>query len=47
LRLDSITAVLEAAEVLAPPERELLRPWQIACADMVVPDRVDLIDEPA
>ncbi len=43
LRLDSVLCVLDAGEVFGAPEQERLKLWQIACADMVVLNKVDLV----
>ena len=44
IRLDSITCVLDAEQVFAAPEVEQLKLWQIACADMLILNKVDLVD---
>ena len=44
IRLDSITCVLDAEQVFAAPEVERLKLWQIACADMLIVNKVDLVD---
>ena len=44
IRLDSITCVLDAEQVFAAPEVERLKLWQIACADMLILNKVDLVD---
>ena len=44
IRLDSITCVLDAEQVFAAPELERLKLWQIACADMLILNKVDLVD---
>ena len=45
IRLDSITCVVDAERVFADPEVERLKLWQIACADMVILNKVDLVDD--
>ena len=44
LRIDSIICVIDASQVFAAPEQEQLKLWQIACADMVVLNKTDLVD---
>ncbi len=44
IRLDSITCVLDAEQVFAAPELEQLKLWQIACADLLILNKVDLVD---
>ena len=44
IRLDSITCVLDAEQVFAAPELERLKLWQIACADMLILNKIDLVD---
>ncbi len=44
LRIDSIICVIDASHVFASPEQEQLKLWQIACADMVVLNKTDLVD---
>ena len=44
IRLDSITCVVDAEQVFAAPEVERLKLWQIACADMLILNKVDLVD---
>lgn len=44
LRIDSIICVIDASQVSAAPEQEQLKLWQIACADMVVLNKTDLVD---
>ena len=44
IRLDSITCVVDAEQVFAAPEVEQLKLWQIACADMLILNKVDLVD---
>ena len=43
LRIDSIMCVVDASQVFAVPEQEQLKLWQIACADMVVLNKTDLV----
>ena len=45
IRLDSITCVLDAEQVFAAPEFERLKLWQIACADLLILNKVDLVDD--
>jgi len=44
LRIDSIICIIDASQVFATPEQEQLKLWQIACADMVVLNKTDLVD---
>ncbi len=44
LRIDSIICVIDASQVFAVAEQERLKLWQIACADMVVLNKTDLVD---
>ena len=44
IRLDSITCVLDAEQVFAAPEQMELKLWQIAWSDMVILNKVDLVD---
>ena len=44
VRLDSITCVVDAEQVFEAPELEQLKLWQIACADMLILNKVDLVD---
>jgi G3E family GTPase len=44
IRLDSMTCVMDAAQVFAAPEHMQLKLWQIAAADMVILNKVDLVD---
>jgi G3E family GTPase len=44
LRIDSIMCVIDASEVFTIPEQEQLKLWQVACADMVVLNKIDLVD---
>ena len=44
IRLDSTTCVLDAEQVFAAPEQMKLKLWQIAAADMLVLNKVDLVD---
>ena len=44
LRIDSIICVIDASQVFAAPEQEQVKLWQIACADMVVLNKTDLVD---
>ncbi|MGH7179976.1 MAG: CobW family GTP-binding protein, partial [Tepidisphaeraceae bacterium] len=43
IRLDSITCVLDAEQVFEAPEQMELKLWQIACADMLVLNKIDLV----
>ena len=43
IRLDSITCVVDAEQVFETPEAERLKLWQIACADMLILNKVDLV----
>jgi G3E family GTPase len=44
LRIDSIMCVVDASEVIAAPEQQQLKLWQVACSDMVVLNKMDLVD---
>ena len=44
LRIDSIICVIDASQVFAATEHEQLKLWQIACADMVVLNKTDLVE---
>ena len=44
IRLDSITCVVDADKVFETPEAEQLKLWQIACADMLILNKIDLVD---
>ena len=44
VRLDSILCVVDAEQVFAAPEAMELKLWQIGCADMVILNKVDLVD---
>lgn len=44
IRLDSITCVLDAEQVFAAPEQIQLKLWQIAFADLLILNKVDLVD---
>ena len=44
IRLDSILCVVDAEQVFAAPETEELKLFQMACADMVILNKVDLVD---
>ena len=44
IRLDSITCVVDAEQVFAVPEQLQLKLWQIGCADMLILNKVDLVD---
>ena len=44
IRLDSITCVMDAEQVFAAPEQMQLKLWQIGCADMLILNKVDLVD---
>lgn len=43
IRLDSITCVMDAEQVFAAPEQMQLKLWQIASADLLVLNKVDLV----
>ena len=43
IRLDSTTCVLDAEQVFAAPEQMKLKLWQIAAADMLILNKVDLV----
>jgi G3E family GTPase len=43
IRLDSITCVLDAEQVFAAPEQMRLKLWQIAFADLLILNKVDLV----
>ena len=44
IRLDSITCVLDAEQVFETPEVEQLKLWQVACADLLILNKVDLVE---
>ncbi len=44
VRLDSILCVVDAEQVFSAPEAMELKLWQIGCADMVILNKVDLVD---
>jgi G3E family GTPase len=44
LRLDSILCRVDAEQLCVVPELMELKIWQIACADMVILNKVDLVD---
>jgi G3E family GTPase len=44
IRLDSILCVVDAEQVFAAPETMELKMFQMACADMVILNKVDLVD---
>jgi G3E family GTPase len=44
IRLDSILCVVDAEQVFAAPESMELKIFQMACADMVILNKVDLVD---
>jgi len=44
LRLDSILCVVDAEQVFAAPETMELKIFQMACADMIILNKVDLVD---
>ena len=46
IRLDSITCVVDAEQVFAAPEAERLKLFQIACSDMVILNKMDLVEAP-
>ena len=41
IRLDSIACVVDAEQVFAAPEQMKLKLWQIACADLLILNKVD------
>ena len=45
IRLDSITCVLDAEQVFAAPEQMRLKLFQIAFADLLILNKVDLVDD--
>ena len=45
IRLDSILCVVDAEQVFAAPESMELKIFQMACADMVILNKVDLVDQ--
>jgi G3E family GTPase len=45
IRLDSILCVVDAEQVFAAPETMELKLFQMACADMVILNKVDLVDQ--
>ena len=44
IRLDSILCVVDAEQVFAAPETGELKLFQMACADMVILNKIDLVD---
>lgn len=44
LRIDSIICIIDASQVFTIPDQEHLKLWQIACSDMVVLNKTDLVD---
>jgi G3E family GTPase len=44
IRLDSILCVVDAEQVFAAPETMELKLFQMACADMIILNKVDLVD---
>ena len=44
VRLDSIICVVDAEQVFAYPEQMQLKLWQIGCADLLLLNKVDLVD---
>jgi G3E family GTPase len=44
IRLDSILCVVDAEQVFAAPETMELKIFQMACADMIILNKVDLVD---
>ncbi|MGH3639601.1 MAG: CobW family GTP-binding protein [Mycobacterium sp.] len=44
IRLDSITCVMDAEQVFAAPEQMELKLWQIGWSDMLILNKVDLVD---
>ena len=47
IRVDSITCVMDAEQVFAAPEQAQLKLWQIACSDLLVLNKVDLVSRRA
>ena len=45
IRLDSIACVMDAEQVFAAPEQMKLKLWQIACADLLILNKVDLVGD--
>ncbi len=45
IRTDSVTCVIDAEQFFAAPETEQLKSFQIACSDMVILNKVDLVEE--
>ena len=45
IRLDSIACVVDAEQVFASPEQTKLKLWQIACADLLILNKVDLVGD--
>ena len=43
VRLDSIICVLDAEQVFAAPEQMELKIWQVAAADMLIVNKIDLV----
>ena len=44
VRLDSIICVVDAEQVFAVPEQMPLKLWQIGCSDLLLLNKVDLVD---
>ncbi len=44
IRLDSILCVVDAEQVFTAPEQMQLKLWQIGCADLLLLNKVDLVD---
>jgi G3E family GTPase len=44
IRLDSILCVVDAEQVFGAPEAKELKLFQMACADMIILNKVDLVD---
>ena len=44
VRLDSIICVVDAEQVFAVPEQMQLKLWQIGCSDLLLLNKVDLVD---
>lgn len=47
LRLDSVTCVLDAEQFFEVPELMELKMWQVAFADLLILNKVDLVGRPA
>jgi G3E family GTPase len=44
LRLDIVVCVVDAEQVFAVPELMELKLWQVGCADLIILNKVDLVD---